>query len=460
VLSHCEESPAMVSKNNDMVASKLVKLCLDVGALEDVVRVLELLSKPHSYQEEASVGLIIGVRNAATATAIASAVKRYGWGNCGTLVMKMLTKDQAAADGGCFAQLALELQKVGCEDAATLVAKRTLELVYFPCANLDQLKVETIGSLGEMIFSIKSCVDEVGLKFVDRVVALENTEWLCCLVAQIYGALPNEVLQQAASAQVVFLKRICQVITTRNFHRPAVSPEHVVNFLRTCFHLGDEQLLNDLIQAFLDQLRAHKEQHFLKEVLGFDEIWKDLSSTSLGRSKLELLARERISVLAQATPPFTWCMPFAKFPPGRSLFYTDYSAVQEFLRGPQERMDYGVTYFVKKYFNGRYVSGYSAEADIGELGSKACVIIKKTRNTAFKHDLEYWKKEQQTELSSLREWLWKFPGPATRRNGSGSGGGSEEAIFLDSPDASSEREKRRKVSSPTEYIDLSLDNNE
>ena len=160
-------------------------------------------------------------------------------------------------------------------------------------------------------------------------------------------------------------------------------------------------------------------------------------------------------------------MLFAKFLPGRSLFYTDsYSVVQEFLRGPQEMMDYtGVTdkkhasYFVEKYFNGRYANGYSVEVDIDELGSKACFIIKKTC-TAFEHDLEYWKKEQQTELSSLEEQLWKFLGPITGRNKSRSGGGSEEAIFLDSPDASSEREKRRKVSNTTEYNDLSLDNNE
>jgi hypothetical protein len=240
---------------------------------------------------------------------------------------------------------------------------------------------------------------------------------------------------------------------------------HVMNFLRPFFHLGDEQLLNDLIQAFLDQSRIHKEQHFLKEVLGSDEIWKDLSNTSLGRSKLELLAEERISVLAQATPPFTWCMPFAKFPPSYSASFSNHSAVQEFLRGPRERMEYtGVTdenhayNFVNKYFNGRYVSGYSAEADIGELRPKACVIITKTR-TAFKHDLEYWMKEQQTELSRLRQRLGNFHGAATGRNGSGSGGG-REVILLDSPDASSEREKRRKISSTTEYIDLSLDDDE
>jgi hypothetical protein len=470
VLSHWEGSPGTVGRSNssdDLVVSRLLKLCLAVGALEDVVRVLELLSKPHRYQGaygRASVVSIVGVRNAATATAIAGVVKRHGWSNCGTLVMKMLTKNQAAAHGGCFSQLALELQKVGCEDAAVLVAKRTLELIYFPCVNLAQLKAETFGSLGKMIFSIKSCMDEVGLTFVDRVVVL-GTEWLCWLVAQIYGALPKEVLQQAASAEVVFLKRICQVITTRNFHRPAVSPVHVVNFLGPFFHLGDEQLLNDLIQAFLDQSRVHKDQHFLKEILGSDEIWKDFSSTSLRRSKLELLAEERISVLAQATPPFTWCMPFAKFPPSYSASFSNHSAVQEFLRGPRERMEYtGVTdenhayNFVNKYFNGRYVSGYSAEADIGELRPKACVIITKTR-TAFKHDLEYWMKEQQTELSRLRQRLGNFHGAATGRNGSGSGGG-REVILLDSPDASSEREKRRKISSTTEYIDLSLDDDE
>jgi hypothetical protein len=468
VLSHCEESPATVLKNNDLVVSRLLKLCLDVGALEDVVRILELLSKPYTYQGaywREPVVSIIGVKNAATATAIAGVVKRYGWGNCGTLVMKMLTEDQAAAHGGCFAQLALELQKVGCKDAAVLVAKRTLELVYFPCANLAQLNFETIGSLGEMIFSIKSCMDEVGLTFVDRVVVLENTEWLCCLVAQIYAALPKEVLQQAASPQVVSLKRICQVITMLNFHRPGVSLVQVMNFLRPFFHLGDEQLLNDLIQAFLDQSRVHKEQHFLKEILGFDEIWKDLSSTSLGRSKLELLAEEQISVLAQATPPFTWCMPFAKFTPGSKASSSKHGAVQEFLRGPREKMEYagvneyGAYDFVRYYFDGRYVNGYSAKADIGELGSKECVIITKTRTT-FEHDLEYRKKDQQTELSRLRQWLGKLQGSATGRNRSGSGGRSEEVNLLDSPDASNEREKRRKVSSTTEYIDLSLDDDE
>jgi hypothetical protein len=49
VLSHCEESPATVLKNNDLVVSRLLKLCLDVGALEDVVRILELLSKSYNY---------------------------------------------------------------------------------------------------------------------------------------------------------------------------------------------------------------------------------------------------------------------------------------------------------------------------------------------------------------------------------------------------------------------------
>jgi hypothetical protein len=172
-------------------------------------------------------------------------------------------------------------------------------------------------------------------------------------------------------------------------------------------------------------------------------------------------------VLAQATPPFTWCMPFAKFPPGSKASSSKHSAVQEFLRGPGERMEYtGVTdeyhrdayNFVRYYFDGRYVSGYSAKADLDKL-TESYVIITKTRTT-FEYDLEYWKKEQQTELSRLRQRLGKLHGSATGRNGSGSGGRSEEVNLLDSPDASSEREKRRKVSSTTEYIDLSLDDDE
>lgn len=68
--------------------------------------------------------------------AIASVVNKHGWVNCGGFIMNMLTKDQAVAHGGYFSQLALELQELGCEDAVLLVAKRTLELIYFPCSNL------------------------------------------------------------------------------------------------------------------------------------------------------------------------------------------------------------------------------------------------------------------------------------------------------------------------------------
>ncbi|KAG0556322.1 hypothetical protein KC19_11G044100 [Ceratodon purpureus] len=463
VLSHCERELATIL-TSDLAVSRLLKLCLTVGGLEDVVRVFELLLKPYRHPGRTSVVSIVGIRNAATATAIASVVNRHGWINCGGFIMNMLTKDQAVLHGEYFAQLALELQKLGYEDAALLVAKRTLELIYFPCSNLSQLKAEIIANVGKMIFCIESCLDEVGPSFVDRLVTL-GTEMLCWLVVQIYAVLSKEVLRQSSSTQVGLFKRICEFVTTRNFHHPAVSPSHVVNLVRPFFHLGDEQLFNNLIQAFLDQSRVHKEQHFLKEILGSDDIWKDLSGTVLGRSKLQLLAEERIPVLAQPKPPFTWCMPFAKFPPSSSYgSCSDHSAVQAFLRGPEERLEYtGVNdsshayNFANKYFNGRYVSGYSAKADVGLLGSKVCVIITKTR-TAFKHDVEYWKKGLQLELSSLRQRLDRIHEAGTGRNGSGSGGGGVEIILL-SPDASSEREKRRRIST-TEYIDLSLDDDE
>lgn len=105
-----------------------------------------------------------------------------------------------------------------------------------------------------------------------------------------------------------------------------------MNLVRTFFKLGDEQRLDTLIEAFLHQSRVHKEQHLLKTCA----IWTDLSGTVMGSSKLQLLAEERILVLAQPEPPFSWRMPFAKFRAD--------SEVEAFLKGPDESFTYSDEY--------------------------------------------------------------------------------------------------------------------
>ena len=81
--------------------------------------------------------------------------------------------------GEYFAVLALEPQKLGCESAALLVTKRTLELIiYFTCSNLSALKAKMVVNLRNMIFMYKEMHGRSGLGFVEQLGALK-TAILC-----------------------------------------------------------------------------------------------------------------------------------------------------------------------------------------------------------------------------------------------------------------------------------------
>ncbi|KAG0623606.1 hypothetical protein M758_3G187200 [Ceratodon purpureus] len=435
VLSYCESHIEEIwheyrfrgpygDKDNDydFVSARLLKLCLVVGGFEDVVRVLELISKPHTSESKVKV---IGIRNVATATAIASVVEKYGWVRCGALVMEMLKEDRVKDDGKCFAPLAVELQKLGCESAALLVAQWTLKLIYFPCQNLGEMKAERVWNLGKMIFCIKGCMDDMGNEFHRRLEELKR-DVLFRLIVQIHSEatpiflksysrsdIPEEAVQQALSRQAALFRRVCMHVIMKDFHHPDGAQAHIVDLVLTIFKFGDEQLFDDIIEAFLAQSRVQKEQRLLKKLLDSDAIWTHLSGTVMGRSKLELLAEERIQVLGQPGPPFSWHMPFAKFGADRE--------VEAFLKGRHESYTYSDEYvydshsyannFAKKYFDGSYVNGYSALGEVAKeqvrSRSEYCVKIKKTR-TAFECDRAYWKEKQVAELSRLRNWLGKL----------------------------------------------------
>jgi len=146
-------------------------------------------------------------------------------------------------------------------------------------------------------------------------------------------------------------------------------------------------------------------------------------------------------------------MPKAQFP--------RHPDVEAFLRGPSECLDYtGVndsrhaSNFARKYFeHSGCHDGYSATAFGHTVLGVPTVTIQKTR-AASQHQLAERKREQQQELSRLCQRLKKLQN-ATAAAGNGTHSGGIEVVVL-SPDASIERQKRRKVEN-TEYIDLSLE---
>lgn len=158
-VSYCERNRAQIwvaysPDSKRLAGSRLLKLCTKGGGLGDVVRVLKLLSEPFKLQGYGSVSPI-GIVDADTSTAIASAVHTHGWVDCGPFVLNMLAKEQVMAQGRYFAHLALELHKLGCEDADLLVARRTRELSFNTSSSLTHLQGEMIVSMGKLVFCFK-----------------------------------------------------------------------------------------------------------------------------------------------------------------------------------------------------------------------------------------------------------------------------------------------------------------
>jgi len=237
-LSYCER---IVGYGSLAGLTGLLQVSVTAGGLGEVMRVLKLLSEPYKIFDQE--GHTVGIVDADSATAIASAVHTHGWVHCGPFVLKLLVKGQVMKQGRYFAHLALELHKLGCEDAGFLVARRTLGFVLdSPLKGRDW---EMIVSMGKLIFHFKECASKMGLIFVERLGKL-STDVLCSFVIQLFAFLSKEGTVEASA---VLFRRICQVVSTRDFHRPTMLESHVVDLVYIFSRVGDEQLFSKLIQA-------------------------------------------------------------------------------------------------------------------------------------------------------------------------------------------------------------------
>ncbi|CAM6094926.1 unnamed protein product [Calypogeia fissa] len=156
VVCYCENNASTLwsRSGEDGVTSRLLNLCIRTGGSENIMRVLNLMSKTLHQGSHTSkfgsrhVGLgdchragnsdipwKVGIRSVSVANGVALAVQKVGWEECSSIVVE-LVKECTLSQGEAFFQLAMQLFEMGNKDAAIIVAKKPCEVFH---ARIDEL---------------------------------------------------------------------------------------------------------------------------------------------------------------------------------------------------------------------------------------------------------------------------------------------------------------------------------
>lgn len=172
------------------VSSRLLDVCLAVGGLADVLRVLKIFGERYTVQFRCeppqTETMIIGMRTGFVTKSIAAAVHTYGWAACGDLVLQLLPKSclvevmqfkphkapEPPIEGEYCLQLVVELQRVQCREAALIVAEKTFKLIYatvtrpgkFPAAIINAVVNMLVASSWDCLAGLaKSLLQQAGV---------------------------------------------------------------------------------------------------------------------------------------------------------------------------------------------------------------------------------------------------------------------------------------------------------
>lgn len=291
----------------------------------------------------------------------------------------------------CYAGIALDLKSLGCHDAATLIARKTLALV---CPVLRSLQPTAIAAVASMLFSVLP--DQLPA----FVAAMQGADIaiICVMVVKV---------QQAAAARKFLLKEdanlmsafsmLCRMVPP-SIHEPSVS-KLVGSVINVFVWLEDGSLLDELLMALVLLFRKTTGQPLLKPLVNDSSLWQQATFSSMGSRVVRRLTRERITRLANTPKPaFTWCQPLASLP--------HHPEVEAFLKGPLQSLHYfglndskHARNFANKYFTGCYQHGYCAKGVV----QGACCVITKTQ-AAYDKMVQSWNEEQK-ELEALRSRL-------------------------------------------------------
>lgn len=103
--------------------------------MEGVLHALRIL--PTTFQAGDGDGVAaktVGVDGECTATMTVRAVQAYGWNSMASQVVELLQQCEP------YSHLSLEIRKVGFCDAASMMAKSTLELAFTASSSRDQMR--------------------------------------------------------------------------------------------------------------------------------------------------------------------------------------------------------------------------------------------------------------------------------------------------------------------------------